>query len=100
LGLRGVVSPSLLFHSIVELARVEGHTRTPTKPRKSRVYDCGGVCYLSCARGSGISSSGLGIRRSMSDVLRARIWCALTLISLLATTVQWLGAASLDSFGD
>jgi hypothetical protein len=33
-------------------------------------------------------------------VLRARIWCAITLISPLLVAVLWLGAASLDSFRD
>jgi hypothetical protein len=34
------------------------------------------------------------------DVLRARILCAIPLISPLLTVVLWLGAASLDSFED
>jgi hypothetical protein len=41
-----------------------------------------------------------GIQRGVCDVLHAGVRCAITLISLLATTVLWLGAASLDSFGD
>jgi uncharacterized SAM-binding protein YcdF (DUF218 family) len=36
----------------------------------------------------------------MRDVLRARIWCAITLISLLLAAVLWIGAALLDSFRD
>jgi hypothetical protein len=36
----------------------------------------------------------------MHDILRVRIWCVVTSISPLATTVLWLGAASLDSFED
>jgi hypothetical protein len=34
------------------------------------------------------------------DVLRARILCAIPLISPLLIAVLWLGAASLDSFED
>jgi hypothetical protein len=41
-----------------------------------------------------------GIRRGVSGVLRARIWCAVTLISPLAAVILWLGAASLGSFRD
>jgi hypothetical protein len=33
-------------------------------------------------------------------VLRVRIWCAITSISPLVAAVLWLGATSLDSFGD
>jgi hypothetical protein len=36
----------------------------------------------------------------MHGVLRVRIWCAFTSISLLAAVVLWLGAAPLDSFRD
>jgi hypothetical protein len=78
------------------LACVRGHTRTPAKPHKSGVYDCGGVSYLSCAQGSCISCSGGEIRWGMRGVLRARIWCAFTSISPLAAVVLRLGAASLD----
>jgi hypothetical protein len=46
LGLRRVVSPSLLFHGGVELAHVGGHIRTPTKPRKLGVYNCGGAMRI------------------------------------------------------
>jgi hypothetical protein len=38
------------------LARIGGYTRAPTKSRKLRVYDSGGVCYLSCAHGFGVLS--------------------------------------------
>jgi hypothetical protein len=36
----------------------------------------------------------------MRGVLRVRIWCAVTLISLLVAAVLRLGAASLGSFRD
>jgi hypothetical protein len=36
----------------------------------------------------------------MHGVLSAMIWCAFTSISPLGVAVLWLGAASLDSFGD
>jgi hypothetical protein len=100
LSLRRVISLSLLFHGGVELARVEGYTRAPTKPHESGVYDCNKVSYLLCVRGSCISCSDGGIRRGVHVVLRAGIWCAITSISPLPTVVIWFGAASLDSFRD
>jgi hypothetical protein len=100
LGLRGVVSLSLLFHGGFELAYIVGHVRTPAKPRKLGVYDCGGVSYLLCGRGSDISCSDRGIHHSVHGILSARIWCAFTSISPLAATVLLLGAASLDPFRD
>jgi hypothetical protein len=36
----------------------------------------------------------------MRGVLRLRILCAIALISPLAAVALWLGAESLDSFGD
>jgi hypothetical protein len=36
----------------------------------------------------------------MRDALRARIWCAFTLIPPLTAAVIQLGVVSLDSFGD
>jgi hypothetical protein len=38
------------------MAHVGGYTRAPAKSRKLRVYDSGGVCYLSCAHGFGVPS--------------------------------------------
>jgi hypothetical protein len=43
LSLRGVISPSLLIHGGVGLDYFGGHTRAPTKPRESGVYDSSGV---------------------------------------------------------
>jgi hypothetical protein len=98
LSLRGVISLSLLFYGEVELARVRGYTRALAKSHALGVYDHGRVNYLSCAHGSYISCSRGGIRHGVHGIVRARIWCAFTSISLLAVVVLWLGAASLDSF--
>jgi hypothetical protein len=87
LNLWGVVSPSLLIHCGVGLDRVGGHTRAPVKPRELGVYDSSGVGYLLCARGFCISCSDGGIRRGVCGVLRVRIWCAITPISLLFVAV-------------
>jgi hypothetical protein len=100
LSLWGVVSLSILFHGRVKLAHVGGYARAPAKPHELEVYDCGGLSYLSCARGSYISYSDGGICRSVHGVLRAGIWCTITSISLLLAMVLRLGAASLDSFRD
>jgi hypothetical protein len=100
LGLRGVVSPSLLFHARVKLARIGGHARTPATPCKSAIYGCGRVSYLLFAQGLCVSCSRRGICCCVHGILRAGIWCAITSISPLAAAVLWLGAASLDSFGD
>jgi hypothetical protein len=43
---------------------------------------------------------GGGIRRGVSGVVQAGIWCAITPISSLPSMALWLGATSLDSFGD
>jgi hypothetical protein len=96
LSLRGVISPYLLVHGGVGLVHIGGHLRTPTKPHESGVYDSGKVGYLSCARGSYVPFSGGGICHGVHDILRARIWCAITLIPLLTTAVLWPGVASLD----
>jgi hypothetical protein len=40
------------------------------------------------------------IRHGVCGILRVRIWCTTTLISLLSTIVLQLVAASLDSLGD
>jgi hypothetical protein len=60
MGLGRVISLSLLFHGGVELARVGGYARAPTKPHESGIYDHDGVSYLSCARGLCVSCSGGG----------------------------------------
>jgi hypothetical protein len=83
LSLQGVVSLSLLFHGGVGLVHVCSHARAPAKPYDPRVYDSGGVSYLSCARRSCIPYSGGGIRHGICGVLRARIQCAVPPISLL-----------------
>jgi hypothetical protein len=36
----------------------------------------------------------------MHNIIRARIHCAITLISLLSVAVLWLGVASLDPLRD
>jgi hypothetical protein len=100
LSLRDVVSPSLLIHGGVGLDRIGGHARAHAKPRESGVYDSSGVGYMSCVQGSCIPCSAGGIRHGVRGVLRARIQCAITLISLLSVAVLWLGAASLDPLGD
>jgi hypothetical protein len=41
-----------------------------------------------------------GVRRGMCNILRARMHCAVTLISPFVTAVLWIGAASFDSFRD
>jgi hypothetical protein len=91
---------SLLFHGRVELACIRGYAIAPTKPHKLGVYYSGGASYLSCSDGSCISCSSGGIHRGVHGILRARIWCAFTLILPLADVVLRLGAASLDLFGD
>jgi hypothetical protein len=101
LSLQGVVSPSLLNHGGVGLARVGGHARAPAKPRESRIYDGGGVGYLSCARGSNIPCSDRGgIRRGVHGILRAGIWCAITSIPPLVAAVLRLGTVALDPLWD
>jgi hypothetical protein len=79
---------------------IRGHSGALAKPQMSGVYDSSRVKYLSCAWGSCISSSVGVIHRGMHGVLRAMIWCDVTSICPLAAVVLWLGAASLDSFGD
>jgi hypothetical protein len=64
------------------------------------VYDNGEVDYLSCARGSYIPCSSGGIHRGVRGVLRVRIRCAITLISLLSIVVLWPGDASFDPLKD
>jgi hypothetical protein len=49
LSLWGVFSPSLLIHGRVGLDLVCGYARAPAKSNELRVYDNGGVGYLSCA---------------------------------------------------
>jgi hypothetical protein len=100
LSLRGVVPPSLMFYGRVGLVRIGGHARAPAKSCESRVYDNDRVSYLSCAQRSRVPCSSGGIRHSVHDILRVRIWCVIPPISLLLAAVLWLGAASLDSFGD
>jgi hypothetical protein len=100
LSLRGIAPPSLLFHGGVGLVHVGGHIRAPAKPCESGVYDNDGVSYLLCARRSCIPRSSGGIRRGVRSILRARIGCAIPLISLLLAAVLRLGPASFDSFGD
>jgi hypothetical protein len=80
--------------------RIGGHARAPAKPHESGVYDNGGVGYMSCARGFCVSYYDGGIQHAMHDVLRVRICCAITPISLLSAAVLWPGAASLNSLGD
>jgi hypothetical protein len=41
-----------------------------------------------------------GVHRGLSNVLRAGVRCAITLISLLFAAVLWPGAASLDPLED
>jgi hypothetical protein len=89
----------LLFHDGVMLAYAGDHAKAHTKSHESRMYDSGQASYLSCSYGSCIPCSGEGIHCGMHNILRARIWPALTLIPLLATIVLWLGVASPDSFG-
>jgi hypothetical protein len=52
------------------------------------------------AGGSCIPRSGEGIRHGMHGILRAGIWCAITMISPLVTAVLWLGIASLEPLED
>jgi hypothetical protein len=49
MSLQGVASPSLQIHGELGLDHVEGHSRAPTKPHESGVYDIGKDGYLSCA---------------------------------------------------
>jgi hypothetical protein len=100
LSLWSVVSPSLLIHGGVGLDHIVGHERAPAKPHESGVYDSGGVGYLSCAQGSCASCIDGGIRRGMCSVLRVRIRCAITPISLLFATILCPRAASLDPLRD
>jgi hypothetical protein len=90
----------LLFHGGVESTHVGGHARAPVELHELGVYDRCKASYLLCSRGSCISCSGGGIRCGVRGNLRVRIWCEFTSILPLATAVLWLGAASLDSFGD
>jgi hypothetical protein len=87
------------FHGRDGLAYVRDHARAPAKYSKSGVFDNSGARYLSYSRGSCISCSDGGIHCGVLGVLWARIWCVLVLIPLLAATVLWPGATSLDSFG-
>jgi hypothetical protein len=43
---------------------------------------------------------GGGIPCGVHGILRAGIWCAITLISPLNVVVLWLGTAALDPLGD
>jgi hypothetical protein len=101
LSLQGVVSPSLLNHGGVGLSRIGRHARAPVKPHESGIYDSGRAGYLPCAQGSCIPySGGGGIPCGVHGILRAGIWCAITLISPLNVVVLWLGTAALDPLGD
>jgi hypothetical protein len=64
-----VVFPSLLIHGKVEMDRIGGHARAPTKPHVLGVYDNDGVGYLSCARVSCVPRSSGGIRRGVCNIL-------------------------------
>jgi hypothetical protein len=98
--LRGVISLSLPIHGGFGLDRVGGHTRAPTKPCESGVYDSGGVGYLSYVRESYVPCSSGGIRRGVCGALGVRIWCVIVAISPLSAAVLWPGAALLDPLGD
>jgi hypothetical protein len=43
---------------------------------------------------------GGGIRGGLRDILRVRVWCAITLIPPLFVVVLWPGTASPDPLGD
>jgi hypothetical protein len=69
LSLRGVISPSLLVHGVIQLDHVGGHARAPAKPHELGVYDSGRVGYLSYARRSYVPCSSGGIHHGMCGVL-------------------------------
>jgi hypothetical protein len=87
LSLQGVASPSLPNYGGAGLDPVRGHARAPTKPCELGVHDGGGARDLPHARGPRIPCASRGICGSLCDVLRARVRCAITLISLLSTTI-------------
>jgi hypothetical protein len=102
-GVVELMGNHLVFPYVPWRSRVGPHwsyARAHAKSHESGVYDHGGVSYLSCARGFCISCSNGRVHHGVCGVLRVRIWCAFTSISPLAATILWLGAASLDSFGD
>jgi hypothetical protein len=51
------------------LARVRDHARAHAKSSKSKVYDIGGISYLSCSYGSGFPCPGGGICHGVLGIL-------------------------------
>jgi hypothetical protein len=87
LSLQGVASPYLPNYGGAGLDPVRGHARAPTKPCEPGVHDGGRARDLPRARGPRILCAGRRIHGSLHGVLRARVRCAITLISLLSTTI-------------
>jgi hypothetical protein len=100
LSLHGIASLSLPNYGRAGLDPVQGLVRAPTKPCELGVHDGIGAHDLPHARGPHIPCASAGIHGGMHDILRERVWCAITPISSLSAIVLWPGTTPPDPLGD
>jgi hypothetical protein len=79
-----VASTSFSIHGGTRLDPFQGYAGSPGRPSGPRVHDGDGACGLPCARGPRVPRTRKRIRGDLCSILRARIWCAIALVPLLA----------------
>jgi hypothetical protein len=97
--LGSVASPSLSTHGGTRQDTFQGHTGSPTKPHRPRVYDNDGAHSLPRARGPHVPRTRGRIRGDLCSILRAGIQCTIASVPPLAVASLGPRAAQPVSLG-